>query len=90
LEFERHIYTTTHLRRCGTAGYEWNYDVEGEYGVTEISQRSGQEEDEDNIIIQMTMTNNLLLAKTSMRIFVIRGIHVGRAPVHLMQRRMRN
>jgi hypothetical protein len=51
LEFERHIHTTTHLRRCGTAGYEWNYDVEGEYGVTEISQRSGQEEDEDNILI---------------------------------------
>jgi hypothetical protein len=42
------------LQGRGTAGYEWNYHVEGEHGVTEISQRSGQEveeHDEDIAII---------------------------------------
>jgi hypothetical protein len=37
LKLERHI-LTIHLRQCGMAACEWNYDIKEKHCVTEISQ----------------------------------------------------
>jgi predicted secreted protein len=77
---------TIRLAGLGTVGYEWNYNVEGEHSVIEISRRSALEED-DNKKNRYDNDKRLPIGQSIDEVFIIKGVSVGRAIVHFLQRR---
>jgi predicted secreted protein len=78
---------TIRLAGLGTVGYEWNYNVEGDEDVIEVSQRSAQEDYNGNNIDPEESNKKFPPGQSIDEIFIIRGIKSGRATVHLVQRR---